>query len=134
MLNGKLTDRVTQVRFFRFVIVGGLVAMVQFSVLAFARNYWGANASLTAGFILATATHYGLNKIWALPSERRDTGRQFGEYMMTVLLSYLINMGVFNLAHAVLGLSMMWAALCAVPPATLAVFLLLNYRVFRERE
>ena len=133
MIKGKLTDRVTQVRFFRFVIVGSVVAMTQFAVLAVAKEYWAPDVAFTAGFTVATAIHYSLNRFWALPSERRDMNRQFVEYLLTVALSYLINIGVFSLAHSILGLGVMWAAVCAVPPATIAVFLLLNYRVFRAR-
>lgn len=131
MFEGKLTDHATQVRFFRFVVVGGIVAVVHFAVLAIAKNYWTASTAFTAAFVSATSTHYTLNKIWALPSCRRDVGRQFGEYTLTVALSYLINIGVFTFAHSILGLGIMWAAVIAVPPATLVVFLLLNYRVFR---
>ena len=107
--------------------------MVHFVVLAIGKNYWTASVAFTVGFVLATSTHYGLNKMWALPSARRDVGRQFGEYMLTVAVSYLINIGMFTFAHSILGLGIMWAAVTAVPPATLVVFLMLNYRVFRAR-
>ena len=133
MTKAKLTDRATQVRFFRFVMVGGVVAVVQFAVIAAVQNYWTPNVAFTGGFTVATLTHYLLNRFWALPSKRGDAGRQFGEYLLTVAVSYLINIGGFNFSRAVLGLSVMWSAACAVPPATLVVFLLLNYRVFSAR-
>ena len=133
MLPGILTDRMIQVRFFRFLVVGGIVAVVQFAVLAVARNYWSAGTAFTAGFGLATLTHYILNKIWALPSSRNDIVRQSGEYLLTAMVSYIINLAVFTVAHSVFGLSVMWAAVSAVPPATLVVFLLLHYIVFRAR-
>ena len=87
--------------------------------------------AFSAAFGCATATHYLLNRFWALPSARRDAGRQLGEYLLTVALSYAINLGVFKIARDVFGLSVMAAAVCAVPPATLVVFLVLNRRVFR---
>jgi putative flippase GtrA len=133
MFKIKLTDRATQVRFFRFVAVGGAVALVNFSALAAARRFWPPNYAFTAAFLLATSVHYCFNKFWALPSERRDTVRQFGEYLLAVALSYLINFLCFNAGRSILGLDVMWAAVCAVPPASLVVFLVLNYRVFRVR-
>jgi putative flippase GtrA len=133
MLKAKLTDRTTQVRFFRFVLVGGGVAAVHLGVLAIAKNYWPATTAYTAGFLVATAAHYTLNKLWALPSDRCDVARQLTEYMLTVGVSYLVNLGVFTFAHSILGWGIMWAAVCAVPPATLVVFLLLNFIVFPAR-
>jgi putative flippase GtrA len=43
----------------------------------------------------------------------------------------VINLAVFRLCLDVIGLSKMGATAVAVPPSTVVVFLLLNYRVFR---
>jgi putative flippase GtrA len=132
MIQRMLPTRQTQVRFLRFVVVGGTAALVQLSSLALLKLVLGPNLAFTLCFILATATHYSLNRFWALPSARRDTAQQLGEYLTTAGLSYLINLGLFRLSLGVLGLSVMWSAVVAVPPSTLVVFLLLNYRVFRH--
>ena len=131
MIKLNLTDRTMQARFGRFVLVGGLVAVVHFSSLALVKEYWRADIAFTSAFVLATFTHYNLNKLWALPSARSDTGRQFGEYLLTVGLSYLINISFFNIGHSWLGLSIMWASVLGVPFSSLVVFLILNFRVFR---
>jgi len=94
---------------------------------------WAPAPAFSAAFAAATVTHYCLNRFWALPSERRDSGRQLGEYLLTVALSYGINLGVFKVAHDFFGLGVMAAAVCAVPPATIVVFLVLHHRVFRAR-
>jgi putative flippase GtrA len=127
-----LPARQTQVRFLRFLVVGGTAALVQLSTLALLKRFVGPDFAFTLSFILATATHYSLNRFWALPSGRRDTVQQLGEYLTTAGLSYLINLGLFRLSLSVIGLSVMWSAAVAVPPSTLVVFLLLNYRVFRS--
>jgi len=101
----------------RFLIVGGTAAMVQLSTLALCKRVLPPDAAFTVSFVLATATHYSLNRFWALPSGRRDTIQQLGEYLATAGVSYLINLGLFRLAFSVIGLG---------------VFLLLNYRVFRH--
>jgi putative flippase GtrA len=132
MFKRVLPARQTQVRFLRFLVVGGTAALVQLSTLALFKRVLGPDFAFTLSFIVATATHYSLNRFWALPSARRDTGRQLGEYLTTAGLSYLINLGLFRLGLSVIGLSVMWSAVVAVPPSTLVVFLLLNYRVFRH--
>ncbi|MEJ1974386.1 MAG: GtrA family protein [Lacunisphaera sp.] len=113
--------------------MGGVSALVQFAVLWAASRRWPAEITFTVSFGCATSTHYALNRFWALPSERHDAGRQFAEYLATVGVSYLINLGAFKLGYEGLGLSVMWSAFWAVPSSTLVVFLLLNYRVFRSR-
>ncbi|HTX65948.1 MAG TPA: GtrA family protein [Opitutaceae bacterium] len=128
-----LPARETRGRFLRFVVVGGTAFGVQMSTLALGKRMLPPDAAFTVSFLLATATHYSLNRFWALPSARRDTMQQLGEYLATAGASYLINLGLFRLALSVIGLSVMGSALVAVPPSTLVVFLLLNYRVFRHR-
>jgi putative flippase GtrA len=78
----------------------------------------------------ALTTHYFANRFWALPSGRDDTVQQLGEYLVAVALSYLINLGAFKLLRLRFKMSSTWAALWAIPPSTIVVFLILNYRVF----
>jgi putative flippase GtrA len=133
MFKRMLPDRETQVRFWRFVAVGGTTALVQLGSLAVLKRWLAPTLAFSVSFILSTSTHYSLNRFWALPSVRRDRARQFTEYLATAGLSYLVNVSLFNFSLHVFGLSVMWSAVFAVPPSTLMVFLLLNYRVFRHR-
>jgi putative flippase GtrA len=125
-----LTDRETQLRLLRFLVVGGGSALVQVAVLRSLRYRMGETIAFTISWIVSTTTHYFANRFWALPSSREDTVRQLGEYLVAVALSYLINLAVFKLFRLRFRLSPTWAALWAVPPSTVVVFLLLNYRVF----
>jgi putative flippase GtrA len=125
-----LTDRETQLRLLRFLVVGGGSALVQVAVLRTLRYRMGETLAFTISWIVSTTTHYFGNRFWALPSSREDTVRQLGEYLVAVALSYLINLSVFKLFRLRFKLSPTWAALWAVPPSTVVVFLLLNYRVF----
>ena len=133
MFKRMLPARETQVRFWRFVAVGGISALVQLGSLAVWRRWFPPTLAFSLSFILSTSTHYSLNRFWALPSERRDHARQFTEYLATAGLSYLVNVSLFNLCLHLIGLGVMWSAVCAVPPSTLMVFLFLNYRVLRHR-
>ena len=133
MFKAKLSDRQTQVRFARFLVVGGTVFGVQVLTITLFLQWMGANLAFTLSFLCSTLTHYCLNRFWALPSVRQDTARQLTEYVGTVILSYVISFAIFHLCVDGFGLGKIWATAIAVPPATVVVFLLLNYRVFRPR-
>lgn len=121
----------TRRRAVRFLVVGGGSAAVQFAVLALLRDAMGATAAFSISWVVSTATHYLANRFWALPSARTDARKQFGEYLVAVALSYVINLAAFKVYTIWLGLGVMWAAFWAIPPSTVVVFLILNYRVFR---
>ena len=132
MFDSLLTDRETQWRLVRFLVVGGGSALVQVAVLRALRSRMGETIAFSLSWVVSTTTHYFANRFWALPSGRDDTVRQLGEYLIAVVLSYLINLAVFKLLRHRFHLSPTWAALWAVPPSTVVVFLLLNYRVFGQ--
>ena len=133
MDNRNASARGTQVRFLRFLTVGGTAAIVQFATVWLWSRWFAPTVAFTFSFACSTTMHYLLNRSWALPSWRSDRGRQLGEYLATVALSYLVNLGGFQLFHGLMGLDVRWATALAIPPSTLFVFLLLNYRVFRAR-
>jgi putative flippase GtrA len=93
---------------------------------------WGTNSAFTLAFICSTTTHYLLNRFWALPSVRVDTWRQLRDYLITAAISFVINFSLFHLCVDVFGVGRIWATAVAIPPSTVVVFLLLNYRVFRR--
>jgi putative flippase GtrA len=126
-----LTRRETQVRFFRFLAVGGTAWLVQMASMKLFLGWLRTNPAFTLSFICSTSTHYTLNRFWALPSTRSDTLRQFGEYLVTAALSLVTNFLLFRLCLDVLGLDKLWSLVVVAPPSTLMVYLLLNYRVFR---
>jgi putative flippase GtrA len=127
-----LTRRETQVRFFRFLAVGGTACLVQVVSMKLFLVWLGTNPAFALSFMCSASTHYTLNRFWALPSTRGDTLRQLGEYLVTAGLSFVINFSLFHLCLDVLGLDKLWSTAVAVPPSTVVVFLLLNYRVFRR--
>lgn len=134
MFDRLLTDRETQWRLGRFLIVGGGTAAFQVAVLWGLKRWMNETLAFSLSWVASTAAHYVANRYWALPSARHDAGRQFGEYLFTVALSYVINLLAFKLCREWLEMSAEWAALWAIPPSTVVVFLMLNYRVFRARQ
>lgn len=131
MFDALLTDRETQLRLLRFIAVGAGSALVQVAVLRSLRPRIGETWAFSVSWVVSTTTHYLANRFWALPSGRHDAVQQAGEYLFAVAVSYVINLGAFKLLRNKFKLSPTWATLWAVPPSTIVVFLLLNYRVFR---
>jgi putative flippase GtrA len=131
MIKAKPTARGTQVRFLRFVAVGISTAAVMFGGLAGFKTFLAPVVAFSCAYVVATSFHYACNRFWALKSDRSDTHRQLAEYLLTVVVSYVINVGVFKFSQSVLHLGVMWAAVTATPPASVVVFFLLNYHVFR---
>ncbi len=130
MFDQILTDRETQWRLLRFLLVGAGTALVQVAVLRALKTRCGETLAFSLSWVVSTTTHYFANRFWALPSGRGDTAQQLGEYLVAVALSYLINLGAFKLLRNRFKLSPTWATLWAIPPSTIVVFLILNYRVF----
>lgn len=124
------THRETLLRLMRFLVVGGGSAVVQLLVLRALKPRMNETLAFTISWVVSTTTHYLANRFWALPSGRGDAAQQFGEYLFAVALSYVINLGAFKLLRHKFGMSTMWATAWAIPPSTVVVFLLLNYRVF----
>lgn len=130
MFDSLLTDRETQWRLLRFLVVGGGTALVQVAVLRALKTWMGETLAFSLSWVVSTTTHYFANRFWALPSGRGDTVQQLGEYLVAVAISYVINLGAFKLLRHRCKLSATWATLWAIPPSTIVVFLILNFRVF----
>jgi putative flippase GtrA len=130
MLEPFLTDRETQLRLLRFLTVGGGTALVQLAVLKTLKPRVGETWAFSLSWVVSTTTHYLANRFWALPSARSDSAQQLGEYLVAVVLSYFINLGVFKLLRLKFQVSTTWATLLAIPPSTIVVFLILHFRVF----
>jgi len=130
MFKRLLQDRQTQVRFIKFFVVGGTGYGVNVFSFTLIKGLIGPNTAFTAAFILSTTAHYCLNRFWALKSTRSDTGRQFLEYLGTVVISYIISLVAFTLFRTFLSLGI--AQACSIPPSTVVVFFILNFWVFRH--
>ena len=130
MFDSLLTDRETQIRLLCFLVVGAGSALVQVGVLRALKTRFGETLAFSISWVVSTTTHYFANRFWALPSTRNDTAQQLGEYLVAVAVSYVINLAVFKLLRVRFKLSTTWATLWAIPPSTIVVFLILNYRVF----
>ena len=62
------------------------------------------------------------------------TTRSTGEVVKKINENTVINVAAFSACQRFFGLGLMWATFWAIPPSTIVVFLLLNYRVFRAKQ
>jgi putative flippase GtrA len=131
MRQGTLPSRETQVRFFKSLTVGATAFVVQAVILWVLKRFLAPLTAFSCAYACSVVTHYTLNRFWALRSTRRDSGRQLLEYAGTVAIGWLIQSTVFRFCLHRLGLDIMWANFLAVPPSTIVVILILNFRVFK---
>ena len=118
-------------RLLRFLMVGGGTLVVQMIIFWALRRVMSETFAFSVSWVLSTATHYLANRYWAFPNDRSDSIKQFGEYLFTIAVSYVINLAAFK-GLVALGVPALVATALAVPPSTVAVYLLLNYRVFKS--
>jgi putative flippase GtrA len=119
-------------QFTKFAIVGGSGVVVNLAVFNATLIAWhlvsgrplsdlGLTADYVAnalGFIVSVVTNYYLNRRWTF----RSTGRvahEFPKFLTVSLAAYLVNLGIFTLAHTVWDLrgnvSQLIAIACVMP-------------------
>jgi len=119
-------------RVLRFCAVGGAVMAVFTGLNWLFGLRFGKDLSFILAYPPAVALHFWLNKTWTFGCTRTDTGRQFSEYALMVLVTFAVQAAVFKaitLASGVPG----WAAAAAANAAQMVItFLAMHYRVFRQ--
>ena len=119
-------------QFTRFALVGGSGVIVNLVVFNATLIAWHlitgrplSNLGLTAdyvanalGFVVSVISNYYLNRRWTF----RSTGRvssEFPKFLTVSLVAYVVNLGIFTLAHTVLdlrgNLSQLIAIACVMP-------------------
>jgi putative flippase GtrA len=121
-------EHVSQV--FRFAVVGGTV-MVCFVGLVWLFGHWlGRQASFLLAYPPTLAMHFSLNKWWTFGCQRTDTARQVSEYLVMVVVTFIIQWVVFTALGAWTSLPA-WVCAGAANAAQMAVtFLMMRQRVF----
>ena len=119
-------------RVLRYAAVGGLVMGV-FTGLNWLLGHWfGKDASFIIAYPPAVALHFWLNKKWTFGCERTDSGRQLSEYLIMVLVTFLIQAAVFKLLTTATSLPG-WAAAGAANAAQMTItFFAMQLRIFRK--
>jgi putative flippase GtrA len=119
-------------RILRYGVVGGLV-MAVFTGLNWLLGHWfGKDASFILAYPPAVSLHFWLNKKWTFGCTRTDAGRQVSEYLLMVLVTFLIQAAVFKILTSTTSLPG-WAAAGAANAAQMAItFFVMQFRIFRK--
>ena len=125
MVNQDLFRRVV-----RFCVVGSIV-MVSFAFLNWLFGRWmGKQAAFLLAYSPALALHFSLNKWWTFGCERTDMARQIGEYLVMVVVTFVIQWTIFTALIAWTPMPGWLAAAAANAAQMLVTFVAMQRKVF----
>jgi putative flippase GtrA len=129
-------DRAASFRLLRFACVGGAVTVFFMALNALlARGFgFGAQAAFLSSYPPALALHFTLNKIWTFGDRRATSARHIGEYLFSVVATFLIQWPAFTLLHGLFGIRGWVAAGGANVIQMTASYLFLRHRVFKAAQ
>lgn len=111
-------------------MVGVLVMGVFTSLNWIFGHRFGKDVSFVLAYPPAVTLHFLLNKKWTFGCTRTDATRQVSEYLVMVLVTFVIQAIVFKLLTAFTTLPG-WAAAGAANAAQMTItFLVMQYRIF----
>jgi putative flippase GtrA len=119
-------------RLVRFCVVGGTVAVVDFSIVWLLSHFLQPLISVSIAYFVGVTCHFLMNKFWVFQCRRSDYGRQLMQYFTVVLSSWLTTVAIVCLCLSTITHNILVAKLFAVPPATLVAFVLMQLFVFRK--
>jgi len=120
-------------RLVRFGLVGGIVTVffMGFNALLARGLGLGAQAAFLASYPPALALHFSLNKLWTFGDRRATSARHVGEYLFSVVVTFLIQWPAFTLLHGLFGIRG-WVAAGGANVVQMTVsYLFLKHRVFK---
>ena len=125
-------SRATMMQFVKFAVVGAsgvLVNLAVFNLVVFA---WGEKHALlpdllanALGFVVSVFSNYCLNRRWTFRSHG-EVGGELTKFFAVSLFAYVLNLGVFSLCRAGLGLDADVSQITAI-----AVVMPVNYMLNR---
>lgn len=119
-------------RIVRYGIVGVVVMAVFIGLNWLLGHRFGKDASFIMAYPPAVSLHFWLNKRWTFGCARTDIHRQVSEYLLMVLVTFLIQAAVFKLLTAATSLPG-WAAAGAANAAQMAItYFAMHLRIFRK--
>jgi putative flippase GtrA len=119
-------------RFLRFCTVGVTVASIDFGLVWFLSRWTPPLVAVSIAYLTAVCCHFLLNKMWVFQCRRSDYIRQLIQYSVVVVASWLTTITIVHFCLSSFTTNVLIAKLFALPPATLAAFLLMQLFVFRK--
>ena len=118
-------------RLVRFCVVGGMVAVADFSLIALFVVILPRLAAVAVAYLLAVALHFCLNRWWVFAATGAPAVGQLKKYALAVAACWACTVGVTAAALGTVTGNVFVAKLAAVPCATLLGFVLMRGYVFR---
>jgi putative flippase GtrA len=109
---------------------GATVAALNFVSLWILVHFFGPRVSFSIAFLIALATHFTLSKFWTFRDRNAAWGRQISQYLLVAMMSYFIQLSVFQSAMSFLGMRVVGANAVAILVGTVVGFLLMHSWVF----
>jgi putative flippase GtrA len=117
-------------RVLRYAVVGGLVTGVFTGLNWLLGHSFGKDLSFLIAYPPAVTLHFLLNKKWTFGCSRTDSTRQVSEYLLMVLVTFVIQAAVFKALTASTSLPG-WAAAAAANAAQMVItFLAMQFHIF----
>jgi len=115
----------------RYAVVGAVVMAVFTGLNWLLGLRFGKDVSFVLAYPPAVGLHFWLNKRWTFGCRRSDARRQVSEYLIMVLVTFLIQAAVFGLLTRLTAMPG-WCAAGGANAAQMAItFLAMQYRIFR---
>jgi putative flippase GtrA len=114
--------------------VGGSVAVIDFSAVAFFSRFSPPLVSVTIAYFIAACCHFLLNKFWVFRCRRSDYAKQLVQYCCVILGNWLITIAVVHFCLSSFTSNVLIAKLFAIPCAMMFNFLLMQAIVFRKHQ
>jgi putative flippase GtrA len=111
-------------------VTGAAVAALNFVALWILVHFFGPRVSFSLAFLIALAAHFTLSKFWTFRDRSAAWGRQISQYLVVALISYLVQLAVFQSAMSFLGLRVFAANAVAILVGAVVGFLLMHSWVF----
>ena len=121
-------------RFSRFLVVGLLNSAVGFSCIVVAKALlgWSDGWANAVGYLLGLCCGFLLNRGWTFKQTESQPFEQAARYLVTFLISYIINLCVLGIGLHVLELNSYAAQLLTMPAYSVCFYLLCKTWVFQN--
>jgi putative flippase GtrA len=128
-----MPSRTLRQKLLRFAAVGVVVAAVFMGLNWVLGPAVGKQAAFLLSYPPALAVHFCLNKWWTFSSREAVTGRQVGEYLAMVAVTFLLQWAVFTALSRWTRLPAWLEAGLANVAQTAISFLFMQARIFGNR-
>ena len=118
---------------FRFCVVGGLVAALDFGSLWLFKQFLPRMIAVTLGYFIGVATHFCLNKWWVFGSRKELHAAEVARYISLVVACWLCTVTVVWLSLKFITTNVYVAKALAVPLAAILAFVMMRRFVFRRQ-